>query len=33
LPLAALAVIVGICLAIGFILAKWRGLDLLLPRH
>jgi hypothetical protein len=33
LPLSALAVIVGICLAIGFILAKWRGLDLLLPRH
>jgi hypothetical protein len=33
LPLAALAVIVGICLAIGFILAKWRGLDLLFPRH
>ena len=33
LPLAALAVIVGICLAIGFILAKWRGLDHLFPRH
>jgi len=33
LPLAALAVIVGICLAIGFILAKWRGLDQLFPRH
>jgi hypothetical protein len=33
LPLSTLAVIVGICLAIGFILAKWRGLDLLLRRH
>jgi hypothetical protein len=33
LPLAALAVLVGICLAIGFILAKWRGLDHLFPRH
>jgi hypothetical protein len=33
LPLSTLAVIVGICLAIGFILAKWRGLDLLLKRH
>jgi hypothetical protein len=33
LPLSALAVIVGICLAIGFILAKWRGLELLLRRH
>jgi hypothetical protein len=33
LPLSALAVIVGICLAIGFILAKWRGLEVLLRRH
>lgn len=32
LPLSALAVLVGICLAIGFILAKWKGLDLLFRR-
>jgi hypothetical protein len=33
MPLPVLVMIISICLLIGFVLAKWRGLELLLPRH
>jgi len=33
MPLSVLVMIISICLLIGFVLAKWRGLELLLPRH
>jgi cobalamin biosynthesis Mg chelatase CobN len=33
MPLSVLVMIISICLLIGFVLAKWRGVELLLPRH
>jgi hypothetical protein len=33
MPLSVLVMIISICLLIGFVLAKWRGLEQLLPRH
>jgi hypothetical protein len=33
MPLSVLVMIISICLLIGFVLAKWRGFELLLPRH
>jgi hypothetical protein len=33
MPLSVLVMIISICLLIGFVLAKWRGIELLLPHH